>query len=89
MYDVLRRGHHNRRLDDDAVELISPTWQTHVQRKIEKSTFLPHIRDAAVFALDVDVEIFEDHHAAERRWLGGDQKAVIAPGDGSVIVAEA
>ncbi len=32
---------------------------------------------------DVDLEIVEDHHAAERSRLGGDQEAVVTPGDRS------
>ena len=81
MHDVLARGHDNRLLDDDAVDLISPARQAHVQREIEEPAFLSQVHDAAVCELDVDLEIVEDHHAAERSRLGGDQEAVVAPGD--------
>ena len=83
MYDVLARGHDNRRLDDEAIELISPARQAHAQREIEESASLSQVHDAAVFELDVDLDIVEDHHAAERSRLGGNQEAVVAPGDRS------
>ena len=83
MHDVLARGHDNRLLDDEGIELISPARQSHVQREIEESAFLSQVHDAAVFELDVDLDIVEDHHAAERSRLGGNQEAVVAPGDRS------
>ena len=78
-----RDGHDDRLLDDEAVELIAPARQAHAQREIEESAFLSQVHDAAVCELDLDVEIVEDHHAAERSRQGGDQEAVVAPGDRS------
>ena len=81
MHDVLARWHDDRLLDDDAVECIAPARQAHVQGEIEEAAFFAQVYDTSVFEFDIDLEIVEDHHAAERSGLGGDQKAMVTPGD--------
>jgi len=81
MHDVLPRGDDNRFLDDNAVVLIAPARQPHIQGEIDETAVLAQVDDAAVLELDVDLEIVEDHHPAERSRLGGDQEAVVTPGD--------
>ena len=67
-------------LDDDAIELIAPARQAHAQGEIDEAALLSHTHDAAVCELDVDLEIVENDHPAERSGRGRDQKVVVTPG---------
>ena len=79
--DVVAGRQNNRLLDYHAVDLVAPARQAHFQGEIDKASLLAKIGDGAVGTLDLDIEIVQYHHAAERGWQRRDQEAVVRPSD--------